>query len=204
MHCHQFHYHNLLSLALSLLMVDFRVHNSLTNHQNYKLILPSPCIFHEDFYLWKMHHYQFHYHNLLSLALSLLMVDFRVLTLLTNHQNYKLVLPRSCLFHEDFLWKMHCHHFHYQNLPSLALSILMVDFRVHTLLTNHQNYKLVYAKYTCVMKYALPQAQLLPPACPFSMMLECPPNLQIKNYKLVLPSPSLLWNMHCHRSTTTS
>jgi len=36
------------SLALSLLMLDFRVHNSLTNHQNYKLVLPSSRIFQKD------------------------------------------------------------------------------------------------------------------------------------------------------------
>ena len=48
----------------------------------------------------------------------------------------------------------------------VALSLLLVDFRVHTLLTNHQNYKLVFAKSLCLMKYALPQAQL-PRSLPF-------------------------------------
>ena len=88
------------------------------------------------------------------------MVYFRVNTSLTN-QKLSLLM----------LWKMHWHQFHYHNLLSLALSLLMVDFRVHTLLTNHQNYKLVFAKSMCVMKYVLPQAQLLPPKKPALLVL---------------------------------
>ena len=51
----------------------------------------------------------------------------------------------------------------------LALSSLMVDFRVHILLTNHQNYKLGF---TCVMKHVLAQAQLLPPKKP-ALLVRC-------------------------------
>ena len=36
-------------LALSSLMVDFRVHISLRSHQNYKLVLPSLWIFQKEY-----------------------------------------------------------------------------------------------------------------------------------------------------------
>ena len=88
------------------------------------------------------------------------MVYFRVNTSLTNHKLSLLML-----------WKMHWHQFHYHNLLSLALSLLMVDFRVHTLLTDKQNYKLVLPSPKFVMKYVLPQAQLLPPKKPALLVL---------------------------------